>query len=518
MRGDDAKELIPGTARFGALLLALPVLASAWMYSRPVAADPAEGLSIDQAVDSIVRTEALSRDVPAVGVAIVTDGRIAVQRAYGWADQEARRAATAATPFNIASVTKPLTSAVALALVAEERIALDDPVSRHLDLPPQYRTITVRQLLSHTSGIARDLRLDNLDDPDRDTYSTRLDTASASSRPGERFEYSNTGYTVLGWLIEAVESRPLDEVFRDRIFEPLGMTQARYRASLDDDPLRARPHRPGPEGVEPTEYVTGGFASGGASMSTADAAAFALGLQDGTLLPPNAARLAWTPARLANGTIVATTMFGEPASYGFGWHLARYGGHAMFTHGGGIEGYSANLYHFPDESLTIFVLSNTKARDDGIAPVDPLARRLADFCLARNGCRPEPGAAELREEIVGANRAFSRAYVKGDTAAIRQMYAEGAIAMPPHGAAVTGAEAISRLFATSRPDRRLHHALYTERLLDRGSTVLELGSWYDRWRFADGTGSRAATGRYVLSWVREEGSWRLGADAWVPAE
>lgn len=473
--------------------------------------------ALDAAVDSLVGAEAVDRGAPAVAVAIVADGNVVVQRAWGTADVSTGRAATAATPFNVASVTKPFTSALVMQLVDEGALELDDPVIRHLpSLPYRYSDITVRQLLTHTSGIARDLRLDNIDDPDRATYEARLDTATASSAPGTRFEYSNTGYTVLGWLVSAVEDEPLDGVMQRRLFEPMGMAQARYRVPPAEDPLRAAPHAV--EDGEPrvTDYVTGGFGSGGISMSVADAAAFGIALQRGDFLPAGLADSVWTPAVLGDGSGVDVQMFGEPASYGFGWFLARYSGRPMMTHGGGIDGYSANLYHFPEERLTIVVLANTKGRDDGRAPVDPLARQLADLCLHNNACRPEPQESRLRSAITAANRAFSRAYLAGDTAAIRRMYLSDALALPPSARAVAGARGISALFASPRASRRLEHALYTERLVQAGAGLVELGTWYDRWEHTGGE-QGAATGRYVLTWVRDGDEWKIAADAWVPA-
>jgi CubicO group peptidase (beta-lactamase class C family) len=253
--------------------------------------------SLDALVDSIVDADALARGVPAVAIAIVADGVVVLQRAWGVADVETGRAATAATPFNIASVTKPFTSALILELVAEGKLGLDDPVRRHLDwLPERYREITVRQLLTHTSGIARDLRRDNADDPDAATYRARLDTAAASAPAGQRFEYSNAGYTVLGWLVEAVDQRPLDMVLRRRIFEPLGMTHARYRAPLEADPLRARPHGVADGRAQPIGYVTGGFASGGMSMSAVESPFSRGGSCPDPLPTPRGARRPWRMA------------------------------------------------------------------------------------------------------------------------------------------------------------------------------------------------------------------------------
>jgi D-alanyl-D-alanine carboxypeptidase len=437
--------------------------------------------SMEEALDSIVAVEGLDRGVPGLAVAIVADGQVAFQRAYGYADRTTGRVATAATPFNIASVTKPFTSAVTMQLVRAGKIALDDPVRKHLPwLPARYAKLTVYQLLTHTSGIARDLREDNFDDPDAATYRARLDTATASAAPGAQFEYSNTGYTVLGWLVEAVEGKPLNEVFEERIFGPLGMRHARYRAGLDEDQLRALPHALENGAPVRAEYITGGFGSGGMSMSAADAAAFGVGLQEGALLSASALEQTWSPARLASGEEVERRMYGGPASYGFAWFLTTYGGRPMHTHGGGIEGYSANLYHFPVERLTILVLANIKGRDDGVAPVDPIARRIADFCLARDGCRLDPGEADLRGEIRAANRAFSAAYVRGDTAAIRSMYVDDGKALLPGGLYVRGSRDVAALFRAPSSTRRLHHALYTESLTRYGDAIVEVGSWFDK--------------------------------------
>jgi CubicO group peptidase (beta-lactamase class C family) len=191
--------------------------------------------AVDAIVDSLVLSEALSRGVPGVAVAIVADGEVLVRRGYGIADVVSGRAVTEETPFNGASVTKPFTAAVVQMLAAEGRIRLDAPASDYLRLPSAYQRITIRQLLTHTSGIARDLRRDNDDDPDAAEYRRRLDGSEPSAPPGSRFEYSNTGFTVLGWLVEAVEGQPLDAVLQRRVFQPLGMRQARYRA----------PHRQG---------------------------------------------------------------------------------------------------------------------------------------------------------------------------------------------------------------------------------------------------------------------------------
>lgn len=354
----------------------------------PDAAEVSGAESFAATVDSIASAEALSRGVPGLAVAVVADGAVLLQRGYGVADVASGRPVTEHTPFNIASVTKPFTAAVVQMLASEGRIRLDAPARVYLPLPADYRDITVRQLLTHTSGIVRDLRRDNDDDPDAAEYRRRLDASQPSASPGQRYEYSNTGFTVLGWLVEAVEDQPLEEVLRGRLFQPLGMKQARYRASLADDPERALPHEVSDGRIRPTRFITGGFGSGGLSLSAADFAAFAVGLQQGRVLPSEELETAWSPGRLADGQPAVVQLNSDSDGYGFGWFITRFHGHRLVTHGGGITGYSANLYHFPDDRLTVAVLSNVKARDDGAAPVDSLARRITEAYFADASLSP----------------------------------------------------------------------------------------------------------------------------------
>ncbi len=339
------------------------------------------GEAMGPLVGALVEAEALDRGVPGVGVAVVADGEILLERGYGVADVASGREVRETTPFNIASVTKPFTAAVVQMLAREGRVRLEAPIRTYLPVPAVYEQLTIRQLLTHTSGIARDLRRDNNDDPDAAEYRRRLQDSEPSAPPGTRFEYSNTGYTVLGWLIEAVEGQPLEEVFRRRLFDPLGMRQGRYRARPAEDPSRALPHEVVAGETRPTLFLTGGLGSGGISLSASDFARFAVALQGGRLLSAAELDAAWTPGRLADGSPAVARVMTESDGYGFGWFITRFAGRRLLTHGGGVTGFSANLYHFPDEELTIAVLANVKGRDDGQAPVDPLARRIAESCL-----------------------------------------------------------------------------------------------------------------------------------------
>jgi CubicO group peptidase (beta-lactamase class C family) len=351
---------------------------------------------IDSAVDSLVTQHALGRGVPGAAVVIVSHGQVVVQRGFGVRDITTRLPVTPETAFNLASLTKPFTAIAVLRLAREGRLRLDAPAREYLSwLPARYADVTVRQLLTHTSGVARDLRRDNLDDPGPEEYRRRLDSAAASAAPGSRWEYSNTGYTILGWVVEAVAGVPLIQFLRREVFDSLKMDQVEYRVSPDGHPERARPHGVVDGRTRSTTWITGGFASGGMIASAADLAAFGVALQKELVLTEAEARLAWSPAILGNGQNVRFRMFTDTASYGFGWFVTAFGGHRLLTHGGAIEGFSSNLYHFPDRRLTIAVLANSKNRDDGKAPVDLLAQELATFCLARASCQPRDSSSRF---------------------------------------------------------------------------------------------------------------------------
>lgn len=468
-------------------------------------------------VDSLVRAEALDRGVPGVAVAIVSSGRIVVQRGYGVADMETGRPVTAATPFNIASLTKPFSSTLAVRLARRGDLELDRSIREYLPaLPERYFAITVRHLLTHTSGVDRDLRADNFDDPTVEEYRARVDTASIHATPGERWEYSNTGYTLLGWALAAAVDRPLAEVLEAEIFGPLEMWQAGYRVPLAADPERARPYEVVEGETRDATYVTGGFGSGGASMSIADLARFAAALQTGDLLAPGEKDLVWSPAVLADGSEVSFEMMSPGASYGFGWFLTRFADRRLITHGGGISGYTSNFYHFPEEALTIAVLANAKERDDGRAPVDPLARAIATACFERDACVGDPGESAIADQLDDAGRAFSSAYLAGDPEGLRAAYMSDALVMPPGGQVIAGGDRAAAWFESGGREGHLAHAMYPEYRRIDGETVFELGTWYDAWVRSGDT--IASSGRYVVSWKRARGRWRMATDAWQRAQ
>ncbi|MGH9778700.1 MAG: serine hydrolase domain-containing protein [Candidatus Acidiferrales bacterium] len=333
-------------------------------------------------VADVVQSEAIRQGVCGVAVSVTRDATVLMEAGFGHSDLQRSAHVNPDTRFNIASLSKPFTAAAVMKLVESGRVRLDTAVSSYLPwIPPRYEPITVRQLLTHTSGVNRDLRNENLDDFNEAEFRRRLADRPASFAPGAKWQYSNTGYGLLTFLIEAVSKRPFGEYLQSEILAPAGVTAA-YRLPAPHEPDRAVGYSAAPDGPQPSPYYTGGFGGGALVMSVRALTRWCQALAAHRVLTAPSLRQAWQPARLANGRPVEFDFAGEPASsYGFGWFLTHFSGHRLLTHGGAIEGFSSNLYFFPDAPLIVGILSNTKGRLDGKPHVEILAQRLASLLL-----------------------------------------------------------------------------------------------------------------------------------------
>lgn len=322
-------------------------------------------------VDDLVRAEMADRHLPSVAVAVVQDGKLVKSAAYGLADIELGVAATPQSVFQIQSITKTFTSAAILQLVEEGRLGLEDPVSRHLaGTPDIWKDITLRHLLSHTSGIR-----DFINEP---TASLRLEVTeeevlrAAAERPlhfapGERYAYSNTNYHLLAMILRRYGGAWYGEVLKTRIFEPLGLTHTRPLTLTGLVPGRVTGYS-----WDGREFRRGGFVAesilsygGGGVLSTAeDLTHWAAGLLDGKVLRRETLEQAWTPTRLNQG---GTT------GYGLGWGVTRVAGHREVGHNGAHgTGFTSSLVVYPEHRLAVAVLDNRSG-----ANPQAIARRVA---------------------------------------------------------------------------------------------------------------------------------------------
>ena len=289
---------------------------------------------------------------------------------------------TSDTVFQIASLTKPFTAIVILKLAEEGRLRLDDRAARWIDwLPSAYAQVTLRQLLNHTSGVLRDVRRQIVDDFDLSEFRRRFVAGPPSFAPGERWEYSNTGYTLLSLVAENAGGSPFERLLEDRIFRPLAMMRTRYRAPLIAGPGRAAGHDWEEDRWRPAPAVYSGFGNSGIESTSSDLARFAVALQERRLLNSATYAEMLAPARLSSGAIVRFQFRDVQASYGLGWFLADYCGRRAAFHGGTIAGFSSSLFWSLDTAASSVVVANGKSGPDRIGVADKIAQAAFERSL-----------------------------------------------------------------------------------------------------------------------------------------
>ena len=333
--------------------------------------------AIEKIADAIVPELLLERNIPGAAVAVLSGDAIVFAKGYGLANLEKRTPATTETVFQLASTTKPFTAAVIMRLVEEKKLSLDERLNQYLAwLPKQYEAITIRQLLTHTSGVRRDLRRENIDEFSLDEFKRRLEKSEAAFPPGTKWEYSNTGYTLLALATEEVTGKPFGQLLREQIFEPLGMASAGYRVTevrekdasgyeLVNGELKAMPR------------IFSGWGNSGMQANVLDVARWVASLSKRSLLSRESYEAMETAARFADGAEARFAFGGEKsASYGLGWFLTSYRGKKLVTHGGAIAGFSSEVNRF--DHVSIIVLSNCKQGADRRGQSDAIADALYD--------------------------------------------------------------------------------------------------------------------------------------------
>jgi len=325
-------------------------------------------------VDDYLRTQMNERRIPGIALAIVQNGSIVKTQVYGMADVEQQVPVRWETVFEIGSVTKQFTAVGILLLAQDGKIAVDDKISRYLgNLPEAWTNITIRHLLTHGSGIKNYTGLTGFELNSHLTQSQFIE----QMRPhplnfpaGESFAYCNTGYNLLGFIIENVSGKSYWEYLNDRIFRPLGMT-----ATTDRRPATIIPNRA--HGYEQTngdwinrDYDLTDIFSAGAIVSTVgDLVKWNAALDGDDLLKAATKDAMWT---------VSENSRTKPTKYGFGWFIDVVEGRKNIGHGGSTSGFSASFQRFPDDQLAVIILTNT---DEQIATT--LAKKVATFYFAK---------------------------------------------------------------------------------------------------------------------------------------
>ena len=310
------------------------------------------------AVDAIVRAEMEARKIPGVAVAVVRGGEPIKAQGYGLANVEHDVPVTDRTIFQSGSLGKQFTAAAVMLLVEDGALALSDPLTKFFpDAPAAWREITVRHLLTHTSGIPEytDGRIDYRRDYTEDelvrfAYGLELDFL-----PGAWWSYSNTGYVLLGALIRKASGQFYGDLLRDRIFRPAGMETARVISEADIVPRRAAGYQLADGSLQNQDWVAPSLnttADGALYLSLRDFIAWDRTLRAGAILTPESWEQIFQPTRLNSG---------RRHPYGFGWTVDRAAGQEVRRHGGSWQGFTAHIAKYLGDDLTIVVLANLAA-------------------------------------------------------------------------------------------------------------------------------------------------------------
>jgi D-alanyl-D-alanine carboxypeptidase len=356
------------------LLLATALLAAASL-SRTAHAQSATPDRLPAQVDSIASAVLAATGVPSASVAVVRHGEIAYARAYGAASLEPRVAARPEMRYAIGSISKQFTAAAVLLLQQDGKLSLDDPVSRYVPGLTRGNEVTIRELLSHTSGYQdfwpQDYVPPLMEKPiPPQGILDRWARQPLDFDPGTRWQYSNTNYTLAALIVEQVSKIPFFRFVRTRILEPLQL-----KSAVDFDSA-------GPSGVEPVGYMryalgtlrpgpsTGRgwmYGAGELAMSASDLAKWDISVIRESLLAPASYRAMETTTLLRDG--VGT-------GYGLGVSVSLSSGHRAISHGGEVSGFTAQNIIFPDDSAAVVVLTNQDAAPASGAIAQQIARVL----------------------------------------------------------------------------------------------------------------------------------------------
>jgi CubicO group peptidase (beta-lactamase class C family) len=310
--------------------------------------------SFDNKIDEYLRTQMKAQQIPGIALAVVRDGKIVLARGYGLANVEHQVPVKPETIFQSGSTGKQFTATAVMMLVEEGKLSLEDKITKYFpDAPESWRDITVRHLLTHTSGMTDypadfDLRRDYTEDD----LLHRIKVIPLAFQPGEKWSYSNLAYVTLGILIHKVSGKFYGDFLQERVFKPLDMSTARIISESDIVPNRAAGYSVTNGQLENQNWVSPSLnttADGALYLTVYDMAKWDAALYTEKLLKRSSLEQMWTKVKLNDGKSIA---------YGFGWGLAEVRGHRIIEHGGAWQGFKAQISRYVEDKLTIILFAN----------------------------------------------------------------------------------------------------------------------------------------------------------------
>ncbi|HWN98872.1 MAG TPA: serine hydrolase domain-containing protein [Blastocatellia bacterium] len=325
-------------------------------------------------LDDYIKSEMEKQHIPGLSIAIVRDGKVIRAQGYGLANVELNVPATAQTVFRIGSVSKQFIATGIMLLVEEGKVSLDDKVGKYLEgTPDTWKEITVRHLLTHTSGLVRESPAFN---PLKDQNNAEIIKAAyslpLSFATGSKWEYSNLGYFILAEIISKASGQPWPEYMADRVFKPLGMSSTRTISLKEVVPNRASGYDWSKPKVENADILIALRPSGAFDSTVLDLAKWDAALYSDRILKQSTRKQMWQP--LAETT--RKNPGGRVTSYGFGWFIDKVNGRTVVFHGGSQPGFRADFERFVDDKVTIIILTNSDQ-----AKPEAIARGVAAFYI-----------------------------------------------------------------------------------------------------------------------------------------
>ena len=315
--------------------------------------------SLTISIDSIMNSNYLPNN-PGAAIVVTKGGKEIYANGFGLANLELEVPMTSDMIFRLGSITKQFTAISILILEERGKLKVKDDIRQHLlDYPTQGKVITIENLLTHTSGIPDFTSFPNIIEIEQTKLTTTeilglFKNKPLEFEPGERYSYSNSGYNVLGAIIESVSGMTYEEFVENEIFKKIGMNNSFYDHPEEVVKNKILGYEKDSLGYKRADYMTmcAPFSAGGLRSNVHDLAIWNKAIHDGQLISVANLARAFLPFKLNSG---------ELSNYGFGWSSDSFLGHQLYSHDGDIFGFSTSGYYFPKEDIYISILDNTTA-------------------------------------------------------------------------------------------------------------------------------------------------------------
>ncbi len=350
-------------------------------------------------VDDFVKSQLAERHVPGVAVAVIEKGRVVKLQGYGLASVEFSVPVTTETVFEIGSVSKQMTAAGIMLLVEDGKVGLDEKISKYLpNTPDAWKEVTVRNLLTHTSGVKSYSSLEGFELSQRmkvTDFIQKLSPHPLDFTPGERNIYSNSGFNLLAYIIETQSGKTYLEYMRERIFRPLGMTKTGDRDPQYIIPNRATGYEWRVDRLTGRDWSLTDLMGAGSIVSTiSDLVKWNAALSGTTFLKPESKREIWKQFTFNDGNL---------SQYGFGWRISDIRGHKLIGHTGQTAGFGAANFRYVDDNVFVIVLTNLGEIGLG----GQIATRIAKFYVPDISLKTLKGKPE---SVVGLGNKLMTAF------------------------------------------------------------------------------------------------------------